>query len=161
MDLEHSYFLLSSALLVEEYGWRGGILLTGAICLNTCVCGALMRPPVAEEPIPDENKNETKGTQTAKKDIFNLFIFKNIHYLFLCGNNALFSFGLSVVYVHLGAYGETIGCSKDEGAMLFSVIGISNCAGRVIYGVLANTKAFSPPVSGTFRVSYSVVSPQR
>nr|XP_005998310.1 PREDICTED: monocarboxylate transporter 6 isoform X2 [Latimeria chalumnae] len=35
--------LLSQYLLVEM-GWRGGFLIIGALFLNSCVCGALMRP---------------------------------------------------------------------------------------------------------------------
>jgi hypothetical protein len=31
-------------LLSDLYGWRGAMMLLGAICLNICVCGALFRP---------------------------------------------------------------------------------------------------------------------
>ena len=33
-----------SRYLIDEYGWRGAMLITSGILLNGCVCGALMCP---------------------------------------------------------------------------------------------------------------------
>ncbi|XP_015726941.1 monocarboxylate transporter 14 isoform X2 [Coturnix japonica] len=39
-------FLMTALLkyLCKEFGWRNAMFIQGAICLNLCVCGALMRP---------------------------------------------------------------------------------------------------------------------
>ncbi|XP_010714713.1 monocarboxylate transporter 14 isoform X2 [Meleagris gallopavo] len=39
-------FLMTALLkyLCREFGWRNAMFIQGAICLNLCVCGALMRP---------------------------------------------------------------------------------------------------------------------
>ncbi|XP_070564039.1 monocarboxylate transporter 13-like isoform X2 [Ptychodera flava] len=35
---------VSSQMLLDQYGWRGTLLIVGAINLNICVAGAMMRP---------------------------------------------------------------------------------------------------------------------
>ena len=144
---------------VDTYGWRSSLMLTGAVCLHLCVFGALMRDPSEKEPPPpiqtkqlvcesekenlDVKQSREQQITKKRKTSFNLFIFKNIDYLVLCVNNVLFSFGWSVIYVHLGTYSETIGCSKQQAAMLFSVIGATNLIGRILYGLLGQSKCFS------------------
>ena len=65
-----------------------------------------------------------------KKDsLFNLHVFTNKSFLVLCLNNFFFTFGLSIIYVHLSAYAGSMGFSDDQGAMLFSALGIANFVG--------------------------------
>ncbi|KAM4836601.1 monocarboxylate transporter 14 [Thomomys bottae] len=48
-------FLMTALLkyLCSEYGWRNAMFIQGAVSLNLCVCGALMRPPpVGKDPEP-------------------------------------------------------------------------------------------------------------
>ena len=124
-------------LLVHLYSWRGAMLMTGGICLNLVACGALYRPiPL----LTDENKNEFKSEDKR----FNLTMFRNIPYILLSFNNLLLTFGISVIYVHFSAYASSIGFSDDAGAMLFSVIGISNFVGRLAYGSLGQCKRVRP-----------------
>ncbi|NWI19882.1 MOT14 protein, partial [Crypturellus soui] len=44
-------FLMTALLkyLCEEFGWRNAMFIQGAIALNLCVCGALMRPLSSKE----------------------------------------------------------------------------------------------------------------
>ncbi|XP_068960730.1 monocarboxylate transporter 14 isoform X1 [Petaurus breviceps papuanus] len=44
-------FLMTVLLkyLCSEYGWRSAMFIQGAVSLNLCVCGALMRPLAADE----------------------------------------------------------------------------------------------------------------
>ena len=34
---------------INQYSWRGAFLLTGGLCMNLCVCGALMRQPTKQK----------------------------------------------------------------------------------------------------------------
>ncbi|XP_028645350.1 monocarboxylate transporter 14 [Grammomys surdaster] len=67
-------FLMTVLLkyLCAEYGWRNAMFIQGALSLNLCVCGALMRPlspekvehcPGAEEPcaLPDYSTESVKS----------------------------------------------------------------------------------------------------
>ncbi|CAD5113872.1 DgyrCDS3036 [Dimorphilus gyrociliatus] len=42
-------------VLLQEYGWRGAILLQAGLILNCCICGALFRP-LEEEKIEEEEE---------------------------------------------------------------------------------------------------------
>lgn len=138
-------------LLIREYTWRGALLITGAIGFNLCVFGALLRP--VDE--PDSTKNKTSrsagGEQSCGRggsccrcrgfsDSVRFKVFRNWHYLALCLNNVFLCFGLSIVYVHLAAYAELIGCEAEGSAMLYSVVGAANFGGRVIFGALATRR---------------------
>ena len=137
--------------LIDVYGWRGALMLQGGLVLQICVFGALMRPlPML---VPQSNMTShddmARGTQSenekvvtiseteAKTVTWNLTIFKNNNYLMLLVNNFLFCIGMSIVYVHLGAYANTRGYSDDQAAILFSVVGVSNLVGRIAFGLFA------------------------
>ncbi|XP_041967104.1 monocarboxylate transporter 13 isoform X2 [Alosa sapidissima] len=44
-------------LLVDHYSWRGAMLVQGAIQLNLCVCGALLRPLRAPARAPQQQRD--------------------------------------------------------------------------------------------------------
>ena len=74
---------------------------------------------------------------------FGLHIFQNKAYLAVCLNNVLVTFGLSIIYVHLGSYGESIGLTYSEAILLFSVLGASNFLGRISAGLIAQLPCLS------------------
>ena len=51
-----------SKYLIDEFGWRGAILIEAAIILNCILCGALFRPLVAKK-----IKNSSKSVQMKEK----------------------------------------------------------------------------------------------
>jgi predicted MFS family arabinose efflux permease len=110
--------------LVNTYDWKQSFLVLGAISLNMCVFGALMRPV---------KRPEIKEDQP----ILDITPFKKKGYVMLCVNVFLFCFGISAIYIHLTAHGEKIGLTADESAMLLSGLGISNLFGRFLYGLIA------------------------
>ena len=71
-------------------------------------------------------------------------LFQNKSYVAICFNNILVTFGLSVIYVHLGSYGLSMGLNHQQATALFSVMGISNMIGRFSWGLLGQL----PCVSG-------------
>ena len=110
--------------LVNFYTWRNAMLLIGAISLNLCVCGALIRPV---------HRRELENSHNALDPT----IFRKLGYWMLCVNNFLVCFGLSVTYLHLTAYAETRGVDHERSALLVSGIGVSNLVGRLAMGLVA------------------------
>ena len=106
----------------------------------------------------DQNKSLIKRLIKTKKAL-NLYIFQNSAYLALCLNNIFCTFGLAVVYVHLASYALSLGYLDNEAALLFSVMGISNFIGRVVFGFLGHLPCFSPIsiYSGGFFLSGIVI----
>ncbi|XP_070609441.1 monocarboxylate transporter 14 isoform X1 [Erythrolamprus reginae] len=56
-------FLMTASLkyLCLEFGWRNAVFLHGAICLNLCVCGALLRPIHYKKEATEQNKDGNKS----------------------------------------------------------------------------------------------------
>ena len=115
--------------LAVQYGWRGALLLMGGICLQIVVLSALLRPMPPLN--TDQDKQEHSGSF---KQHLNMHICKNISYGLLLIQIVFVSIGMSMVLVHLPAYGGTLGFSDDASAMLLSTMGISNFVGRFAYG---------------------------
>ncbi|KAG8012444.1 Monocarboxylate transporter 7 [Nibea albiflora] len=48
-------------LLIDSYSWRGALLILGALQLNLCVCGMLLRPLKSTKDVTPEVKAEEEG----------------------------------------------------------------------------------------------------
>ncbi|KAL8187809.1 UNVERIFIED_CONTAM: hypothetical protein K2H54_056323 [Gekko kuhli] len=62
-------FLMTLLLkhLCMEYGWRDAMFIQGAVCLNLCVCGALMRPIYYKEETTEKERNSNKTPSHSKE----------------------------------------------------------------------------------------------
>lgn len=62
-------FLMTVLLkyLCMEFGWRDAMFIQGAVCLNLCVCGALMRPIYYKEEIIEKERNSHKSLSLSKE----------------------------------------------------------------------------------------------
>ncbi|XP_071084888.1 monocarboxylate transporter 13-like isoform X1 [Haliotis cracherodii] len=114
------------SLLSHAFGWRSSLLLLGAMCLNICVCGAVLRPVKRVE------------LRQEKTKVFDVTAFRKSAYLLLVCNNVLVCFGLSIVYLHLMAFAEASGRTESESSMLMSSIGVANLIGRFALGSFGN-----------------------
>ncbi|XP_014667422.1 PREDICTED: monocarboxylate transporter 13-like [Priapulus caudatus] len=114
--------------LLEKYVWRQALLITSGITLNLCVCAAAIFPLKR-----DFNVNIVKPTKT-----LSVSMLKKPNYTKLCINNLLFCIALSIAYVHLPAYAHSVGHTEQLASMLISVIGVSNCVGRITFGFMAH-----------------------
>ncbi|XP_061113344.1 monocarboxylate transporter 1-like isoform X3 [Conger conger] len=52
--------------LLDSFGWRGAFFILGAILLNGCVAGALMRPIGPQNPNPNRNGSSTAAMEDGK-----------------------------------------------------------------------------------------------
>ncbi|XP_064615201.1 monocarboxylate transporter 9-like [Liolophura sinensis] len=139
--------------LLDEFGWRGTLLICGGICLNVCVAGAIMRPPSKEDLSNENVKEETDDRKCEKRTDKgrDVLIFKNLSYHFICINNSLFCFASSIVYVHLSAFAiGKLHVTESQATNLISVIGIATFVGRLAFGFLAQHPRLKPIYIYTF-----------
>ena len=147
--------------LEEYYGWKGTLLIIGAISLNLVVCAAIYRegPVTSQAQLArnDENDHKCKSLLEKEKEeelydsksrkpnswcanlkhaFADIQIFRNRGYVILCISMVLICVGLSSLYVHLAAFAEIRGVEANKSALLFSMIGLGNFCGQILTGAL-------------------------
>lgn len=144
--------------LLEGFGWRGSLLILGALMLNCCVAGALMRPPshprtAALEKVPDQSNGVTRIKescgQNAKK-FLDLTFFKDRGFVIYLIGNTLFFFGAYAPIVFLSAYAISQGVEEYSAAYLLSIMGFVDMFVRPGTGLIANSKWIRPKVQYFF-----------
>ncbi|XP_078695226.1 uncharacterized protein LOC144924148 [Branchiostoma floridae x Branchiostoma belcheri] len=137
--------------LVDEFGWRGALLIVAGIPLNGCVCGALMRPiHLKEDRKEEEFSIEPQGStdQVSKKGLlhfcekvmeaFDVTLLKHRPFLVYCVSLFGTSLGSSMIFVHLVAHAQHVGMEKTPAAFLLSILGISEAVSRPLHGWLSD-----------------------
>ena len=153
-------FPLIIRALVRSYGWWSSLLICGSISANICVCGMLMSQIPSNEIKQNQvakSAPSTVNVDAEKKTCQSLkFIFSNSEFLIFIFSNFFIFLGLAVVYVHLSAFAlYDVGLNEDDGAVLFSMIGVANFVGRIFFGVLTH---YLPRSSSLFYGFAMVVS---
>ena len=123
--------------LIVGYGWRGSLLLVGAISLNLCVCGALMFP--VSTPLKDLNFNSTMSLMDQTKSQLQRFceLVRNLRYNILVLNTFLMCFGMSVFTTHMPAFSVVVvGLDEYKMSTLLSAMGISGVISRILLGLV-------------------------
>ncbi|XP_068452977.1 monocarboxylate transporter 2-like [Clinocottus analis] len=170
--------------LFDSFGWRGSFLILGAIVLNCCVAGALMRPvnkntqpkPKAELPerdraaaekaaLPDtreqsadlltgENQDESKSQGCLRKFI-DLSLFKHRGFLiYLIGNVVMF-FGFFAPVVFMAPYAKHQGVDEYSAAFLLSIFALVDMFTRPTTGFIGNSKWIRPRIQYFFSFAVS------
>ncbi|CAH2322127.1 monocarboxylate transporter 12 [Pelobates cultripes] len=152
-------------LLIEQYSWRGALLILGGFVANLCVCGALMRPikfkgedfthySLQQEVTPEEsNKNNvhSSGTCTSlgpdcthkslcycsQKEYS--FILKP-NFIILSISFLFLAYGCSPPFVYLVPYALSVGVSHQQAAFLMSILGIIDIVGNITFGWLTDRR---------------------
>ena len=135
--------------LVETYGWRGALVISGGINLNVCVAALLMRPRIykwtsnpcskRKAPIQKQTDGEERAVQAplaVGKTRLYLKLFKRPKFMLLCINVFLYSVSMSVLFTHIASYAEHLNFSESRRIILVSVLGMAGFAGRIILGAL-------------------------
>ncbi|XP_064615784.1 monocarboxylate transporter 9-like [Liolophura sinensis] len=119
--------------LYQSYDWSGVLLILGGVLLNTCAFGAIFRPMELPKTIGmnDDAKEEERQQQG-----LHCAVFQNPGYVCMCLNNILVCMGLATIYIHLPAYGESLGIDGNKSAMLMSAVGLANLLARSLIGVV-------------------------
>lgn len=146
-----------------EYGWRGSFLILGAVLLNCCVCGAVMRPlqpkrhrgqPLMNHgpPPPDENSDsKKKGRVRTIWSSMLAFLSKHMAFDQFCNNlrYRVYSIGITwmmlgfvVPLVYLVPYATANDMEPSQAAYLLSILGIVNIVARPPFGIVFNLPWF-------------------
>ncbi|XP_029954396.1 monocarboxylate transporter 6 [Salarias fasciatus] len=151
--------------LHSEFGWRGSFLILGAVLLNCCVCGAVMRPvgpgrrrrgpPLMNHgppPPPDEPRRRRDASRAgaawrwllaalSKHMAFDQFCHNRRYCVYAVGITWMM-LGFVVPLIYLVPYATAHGMEQGRAALLLSILGIVNIAVRPGFGILFNMAWF-------------------
>ncbi|XP_076012608.1 monocarboxylate transporter 2-like [Genypterus blacodes] len=152
-----------SQFLLDNYGWRGSLLILGALMLNCCVAGSLMRPVAPpnnlssgspQKKIEEQTENcHTKPKGSCMKNaakLLDVSLFKDRGFLIYLVGNVLFIFGAYAPIVFLPAYAVSQGIDYYSAAYLLSIMGFVDMFARPCTGLVANSKFVRPRVQYFF-----------
>jgi len=139
--------------LIEIYGWRGAILLIGAINLQMPVPAALYRPPrERSDPVVAKDNEETgdeekSGACARRLKSCTDFYFSRelftISFVVFALNQCTRMFTMDSFYIRMAPIGVSIGLDPTTASFLPAIVSISLCFGRVLGGFMA--KCMTPP----------------
>ncbi|KAJ1138698.1 hypothetical protein NDU88_005079 [Pleurodeles waltl] len=167
--------------LYTIFGWRGSFLILGALLLNCCVAGSLMRPigpkpekvKVTKEVLQEAGKSSKKddGSGDANTDLIagtpktrptvlqtinrflDLSLFTHRGFLIYLSGNVLMFFGLFTPLVFLSNYAKSKHISNEQAAFLLSILAFVDMFARPSMGLVANTKWIRPRIQYFFAIS--------
>lgn len=140
--------------LHSQLGWRGSFLVLGAVLLNCCVCGAVMRPLHSRKRRrPKENNNnppplageKLKGPTWAVWKSLSSSFRKHMAFDLFCSNLHFRVFSLGITWMMLGfvvplvflvPYATDNGMESSRAALLLSVLGFINIFVRPPAGII-------------------------
>ncbi|KAF0027725.1 hypothetical protein F2P81_020466 [Scophthalmus maximus] len=157
-------------LLIENYSWRGALLILGGFVSNLCVCGALMRSPEpgGEGKSADKGvKMEDSGLTEAKETDVGHFgdavsprppppplrpssrgrcfgeefgFLVAPDFLILSVAFLFLAYGCSAPVVYLVPYALSVGVEHQHAAFLVSIFGVSGILGNITFGWITDRK---------------------
>ncbi|XP_028333043.1 monocarboxylate transporter 6 [Gouania willdenowi] len=133
--------------LHSEFGWRGSFLILGAVLLNCCVCGAVMRPlePRRRQVMTSTVQNEKSKVSPWRYAMATLS--KHMAFDQFCTNRRYCVYAVGITWMMLGfvvpliylvPYATAHGMDPSRAAFLLSILGIVNIVVRPGFGVLFN-----------------------
>ncbi|XP_066211904.1 monocarboxylate transporter 12 isoform X2 [Saccopteryx leptura] len=149
-------------LLIEQFSWRGALLILGGFVLNLCVCGALMRPITLKEDhtIPEQNhvcrtqkqdfnKRVSPCSRLTKEwvqtclccSLQQEYSFLLMSDFIVLAISVLFmAYGCSPLFVYLVPYALSVGVSHQQAAFLMSTLGVIDIIGNITFGWLTDRR---------------------
>ncbi|KAM3877909.1 monocarboxylate transporter 2-like [Diretmus argenteus] len=148
--------------LLYNLGWRGSLFVIGAMLLNCCVAGSLMRPvtpPSRGAPQKNVPKQVDNGNTNPKGSCMNKFLdfslFKDRGFTIYLIGHMMFFFGAYAPIVFMAANAVSQGIDEYAAAYLLSIMGFVDMFARPGTGLLANTKWIRPRIQ--YLLSFSMV----
>lgn len=115
--------------LVEEYSWRGAMLIHAGLALQLCIAGTLLKPM--------DNSFTREDANWAEQPI-DLSLLKNYHVVIFCVNNLAWVSGVYAAFVMMYEFADSSFLGDRRSAFLLSFLGLAYIVGRFMAGVLAN-----------------------
>lgn len=151
--------------LHTELGWRGSFLVLGAVLLNCCVCGAVMRPlqppkrrgqPLMNHgpPPPEEEEEKTKRPNGPLRTVWNYVVAslsKHMAFDQFCNNSRYCVYAIGITWMMLGfvvpliylvPYATANEMEQGRAALLLSILGVVNIVVRPPFGIIFNLPWF-------------------
>lgn len=149
--------------LHTELGWRGSFLVLGAILLNCCVCGAVMRPlqppkhrgqPLMNHgpPLPEEeNVRKEKGRMRRIWSFVVASLSKHMAFDQFCHNSRYCVYAIGITWMMLGfvvplvylvPYATAYNMEQSRAALLLSILGMVNIVVRPPFGIILSMPWF-------------------
>lgn len=149
--------------LHSELGWRGSFLVLGAVLLNCCVCGAVMRPlqpakrrgqPLMNHGPPPPEKEDAKKEKGWVRTIWSFLVasirkhmafdqlYSNSRYCVYAIGITWMMLGFVVPLVYLVPYATANNMEQGRAALLLSILGIVNIVVRPPFGIIFNMPWF-------------------
>ena len=127
-----SSLLLAPALqlLLDNFGWRGALLLLGAVTLHLIPCGALLRPLA----LPGDPLVLPRSPLAA----LGLGLFRRRAFLVLTLGTALVGVGYFIPYVHLAPHALDRGLGGYAAALVVAAAAVGDIGARLLCGWLAD-----------------------
>uniref|UniRef100_A0A8C8IW37 Monocarboxylate transporter 6 n=1 Tax=Oncorhynchus tshawytscha TaxID=74940 RepID=A0A8C8IW37_ONCTS len=140
--------------LHTELGWRGSFLVLGAVLLNCCVCGAVMRPlwshrhrgqPLMNHGPLQPEEEKPKGSMRALWGGLKAALHHHMAFDLLCNNLRYRVFSVGITWMMLGflvpliyivPYATAHDMEQSRAALLLSILGIVNIMVRPSIGLL-------------------------
>ncbi|NXE87650.1 MOT6 protein, partial [Menura novaehollandiae] len=173
VSLGFTLWPLLSQYLLDEMGWRNTFLIFGGILLNSCVCGAIMRPiQLASGSLPQSAKpGEEAGSRAEEAQVSNgasphhpalqqhtrrttcfQVLQKYLAFDIFCQNKGYqiytigvtwMMMGFALPHVYLVPYAIHSGVEERKAALLISIIGLINIFIRPLTGLLSGHRVFT------------------
>ena len=153
------FFGVLTRFLSNQYGWRGAVLLTGGLFLQSIPLGFSLKLPNQEVKrlrIPDsqgnktntENSTPTTSGQRVCYSIGNTIItYKRLLCdvrcdVFIVGSVAAL-IGMHTLLGHTPNRAVQSGIDKTRAAMMMSFLGLGSLFGRLVFSIIANIESVS------------------
>uniref|UniRef100_A0A1A8F588 Solute carrier family 16, member 5 (Monocarboxylic acid transporter 6) n=2 Tax=Nothobranchius korthausae TaxID=1143690 RepID=A0A1A8F588_9TELE len=148
--------------LHTQFGWRGSFLILGAVLLNCCVCGAVMRPlqpsrhrgpPLMDHKPPSDQEDERKqkGRLRTMWSYVVASLSKHMAFDQLCNNRRYCVYAIGITFMMLGfvvpliylvPYATGHSMEPSQAALLLSILGVVNIVVRPPIGIIFNLPWF-------------------
>ncbi len=136
-----------TTVLIEQYGWRGAMMLTSGVMAQVCCVAFLLVTPktkplnleIKSQDQCVESKNNTdnqdrtqwmdeKTEESICSTIYRQTktIFKNKNFVFVWANTALVTFSSSVAFTHIVAYAESEGLDPTWSSFLVTMLAVGS-----------------------------------
>uniref|UniRef100_UPI00398F010A monocarboxylate transporter 13 n=1 Tax=Pristiophorus japonicus TaxID=55135 RepID=UPI00398F010A len=125
--------------LLDEYTWRGALLIIAGMMLNLMVCGALIRPLTLREDLA-ASPGEGHSRCGAFLDLLDLPLLQHRPFLTFVLAITLINTGYFVPYVHLVAHARSAGFDEYQAAFLMSAAAVTDLVARLLSGWFADLR---------------------
>lgn len=130
--------------LIEMYSWQGTLLIIGGLQLNLCICGVLMRPLETVQKAMLETRdildNDAVGLPQKRKVIFQWSLLRKPELVLYILFAVLAAAGFFIPPLFLVPFTSSLGIDKYWPAMILSILALTDLAGRLVCGWIANMR---------------------